>query len=59
MNDEQREKLKEFIKKHTEEVCKTPESALAYLVKLGTHTPDGNLTPEYGGPPRTTDEKNE
>jgi len=28
----------------------TPEQALAYLVKLGTHTPRGELAPEYGGP---------
>ena len=24
--------------------------AREFLVKLGTHTPEGELTPEYGGP---------
>jgi len=27
----------------------TQEEARAWLVKLGTHNPDGTLTPEYGG----------
>jgi len=38
----------EKIKQHREAI-NTPERARAYLVKLGTHNPDGTLTPEYGG----------
>lgn len=34
----------------------TPQQALDYLVELGTHDADGNLTPEYGGPSPQGDE---
>ena len=30
-------------------ICQTPESALAYLIKLGTHNTDGSLSENYGG----------
>jgi hypothetical protein len=29
----------------------TPEKARAYLVRLGTHRPDGSLTEAFGGEP--------
>lgn len=31
---------------------RTPAEARAYLVQIGIVNPDGDLTPEYGGPPR-------
>jgi hypothetical protein len=31
---------------------RTPQSALATLVKAGFLTPEGDLAPEYGGPER-------
>jgi len=52
MNSSQFELMKRMINEHTAEHASSPEKARAYLVKLGTHTPDGDLTPEYGGPPR-------
>ena len=39
----------EVIRKATEEICKTPESARAYLVKHGFLTKEGKLTERYGG----------
>lgn len=43
------EKLRRFIALRTKEICRSKKSARAYLVKLGTHDKNGNLTPQYGG----------
>lgn len=47
--------IKEYIRKRDERwASMTPEAVKQecrdYLVRLGTHNPDGTLTPEYGGP---------
>jgi len=52
MNSSQFELMKRIINEHAAERASSPEEARAYLVKLGTHTPDGDLMAEYGGPPR-------
>lgn len=41
-----------YVARHT----LSREAALAELVAEGIYTTDGNLTPEYGGPPRKTQE---
>lgn len=33
----------------TARLVQSPEEARAFLVREGIHTPDGKLTPEYGG----------
>lgn len=44
------EQIKAMIARFDEKVKTwTPQQALDYLVELGTHDADGNLTPEYGG----------
>lgn len=48
MTDNDLDKLKLHFEKMRLEI-NTPEKALAYLVKLGTHNPDGSLTELYGG----------
>lgn len=42
-------RIKKIIHDRTEEICKSPESARAYLISLGIYTEDGKLTPRYGG----------
>lgn len=39
-----RQLLKQMIEEHSK---MTPEECRAYLVKLGTHNPDGTLTEHY------------
>lgn len=41
---ERRALLREIFAKHRK---MTREEAIAFFVKLGTHNPDGTLTPEY------------
>lgn len=50
MSDEKAKELAELLKVKLEEIEGwTKEQAMDYLVKLGTHHPDGTLTKEYGG----------
>ena len=49
--DERMRQLAKAIRDGTEKITRTPETAKAYLVELGVVTPDGKLTPEYGGEP--------
>lgn len=42
-------KLIKAIRNHRKEVCKTKESALAFLVRAGIYTPSGKLSKKYGG----------
>ena len=50
MNPSKRDALRRLIARHAREATTmTPEAAKAYLVRLGTHTPDGRIAPEYGG----------
>lgn len=49
MSEEDYQKLLVALKEHAKIHMATPETALAYLVHLGTNNPDGTLTSEYGG----------
>ena len=54
MNDiintkEAAEKFRVASKEFADKICETPEKAREFLVSLGTHDKDGNITPEYGG----------
>lgn len=49
MTDREREAIKKMIAEFTRKICASRETARAYLVELGTHTPDGKLTRQYGG----------
>lgn len=40
-------KFEKAAKKQLKQVTASKESALKYLVKLGTHTPKGRLTKNY------------
>ena len=44
-------RLGQAIRDGTKRITRTPETALAHLVKLGMLTADGRLTPRYGGAP--------
>lgn len=50
MTEQKREALKRLIERHTRQHASDAASARAVLVKDGIATPDGRLTPEYGGP---------
>lgn len=50
VNSHDVERFREMSKRLTARLD-TPEKALAYLVELGTHRPDGSLTEAYGGSP--------
>ena len=56
MNDAE---IKEVIRKMREVTKRIIAEGRAqeFLVRLGTHTPEGELTPEYGGPKCTRGEK--
>ena len=49
--EEDMRRLAQAIREGTKRITRTPETALAHLVKLGMLTPDGKLTPRYGGEP--------
>ena len=49
MTPAEREALRKAMREQAERDCATRETALAALVRLGTHNPDGSLTREYGG----------
>ena len=49
--EENMRQLSQAIKNGTKKITRTPETAKAYLIKLGAITPDGKLTPRYGGEP--------
>lgn len=49
--EERNAKIIACIRKRTKEICKTPESAMAYLVRIGIYDEDGNLSANYGGKP--------
>lgn len=51
-DETRRMRISEMIKAKTADlIAAGPEACRAYLVELGTHRPDGSLTPEYGGEP--------
>ena len=47
--EEDMRQLAQAIREGTKKITRTPETAMAHLVKLGMLTPDGKLTPRYGG----------
>lgn len=51
---ERNAKIIEAIRATTKEATRTPETARAFLIAEGIYTEDGELAPEYGGPPRKT-----
>ncbi len=49
MTEKEYEELLDSMRKQTEEICKTKESARKWLVDLGVNKEDGSLHPNYGG----------
>lgn len=49
MDEKERAIIREALAKRTAEAAKSPEAAKARLVREGFYTPNGQLTPEYGG----------
>lgn len=52
MTEQQRDALRRLIERHTRENASNRGMALAVLVKEGIATPEGRLTPEFGGAKR-------
>lgn len=55
--EERNRRIIEAIKRSTARHTVSPEAARAHLVAMGISAPDGQLTPEYGGPPRSSGDK--
>lgn len=49
MNNKEKDAYIQRLKDFKKEVTKSKESALQFLVDLGTHTPKGNLKKAYRG----------
>lgn len=43
------EEFRKIATAYREKACQSKETALAALVEIGSHTPEGKLTKEYGG----------
>jgi hypothetical protein len=43
--------IKQLIRDYTKEHTRSPEAARAALIREGIYTEDGELKPEFGGPP--------
>lgn len=52
LSDDARREIRQLIRDHTAKNIKSPEAAQASLVRRGVYTPQGDLTPEYGGEPK-------
>jgi hypothetical protein len=50
MTEQQRAKLMEALEKQAAHNATSAEAARQFLIETGTYTPQGNLTPEFGGP---------
>lgn len=48
LNQKDADYYRKVLKAHTKKICKTKESARAYLIKLGIYNEDGTITSEYG-----------
>lgn len=53
MTEAQRSALMQLIEDYTRANTATPEAARAALIREGIYTADGELMPEFGGPPVT------
>lgn len=51
MTEEQRAKLLKFIDEYTAKNTVSQKVAREALIREGIYTKDGNLRPEFGGPP--------
>jgi hypothetical protein len=51
MTDHERAALTKLLQEQTEFHSANPAAAREFLLATGIYTPEGNLTPEYGGPP--------
>ena len=49
MNDAQRDAIRKQLDKRTKDATKTEQSARKFLIDGGFYTPEGKLTPAYGG----------
>jgi hypothetical protein len=43
--------IKQLIRDYTKQHTRSPEAARAALIREGIYTEDGELRPEFGGPP--------
>ncbi len=50
MTDQQRAAILKALKEQTEAHEASPLEARAFMLRSGVYTPEGELTPEYGGP---------
>jgi hypothetical protein len=51
MTDRERAALTKLLQEQTRFHAANPAAAREFLLATGIYTPEGNLTPEYGGPP--------
>ena len=49
MTQEDADEFERACKRFTKKICKSKESARAYLVKIGIYNEDGTLHKNYGG----------
>jgi hypothetical protein len=50
MDDRDRDEIRRRLRRYTAANTVSRETALAAMVRSGFLTPEGELTPEYGGP---------
>ena len=52
MTEQERTALKAMLQEQKQYHVANPAAAREFLLGTGIYTSDGNLTPEYGGPPK-------
>jgi hypothetical protein len=52
--EQQKAAIKAMMQRHTAKVTVDAETALNSLVADGVYTPEGELTPQFGGPEKKT-----
>lgn len=56
MTQHERAALTRLLEEQTRFHSENPAAARAFLLGTGIYTPEGDLTPEYGGPPQPAPE---
>jgi hypothetical protein len=56
MTQHERDALTKLLQEQTRLHSENPAAAREFLLGTGIYTPEGDLTPEYGGPPQRAPE---
>jgi hypothetical protein len=56
MTQHDRDALTKLLQEQTRFHSENPAAARRFLLSTGIYTPEGNLTPEYGGPSQSDSE---